>query len=278
LKVLKTIFQLNNYIAEIKFKNLKIGFVPTMGALHFGHLSLIERSNQECDITISSIFVNPTQFNNTKDLEKYPKPIETDLELLQKIGCDAVFNPSTEDVYPKDDQEWFYDIGYLNTILEGSFRPGHFLGVTQIVYKLFNLVKPDIAYFGQKDYQQYLVIKQLVKDFNFPIRVIACPIVREESGLALSSRNVRLTQTELSNSLVIYNSLNFLKDNYSGEKIVDLISRAQKMYENIAGIELEYLEIRQQETLKTYQNQMKAIALIACQVGNTRLIDNMMLS
>ena len=278
MKVIKTIFQLQNHIAEIKLKSLKIGFVPTMGALHLGHLSLIEKSKRECDITIASIFVNPTQFNNPADLEKYPKPIEFDLELLEKAGCDAVFNPDVEEIYGNEETDWEYNIGYLNTILEGSFRPGHYLGVTQIVNKLFSLVQPDTAYFGQKDYQQYLVIKQMTKDLNLPIKVVACPIVREESGLALSSRNIRLNTSELKTALVIYQSLLFLKSSFLKTKTSDLIQQVKANFENLDGVNLEYLEIREAETLKPFQGNNPAIALIACQVGETRLIDNMMLS
>jgi pantoate--beta-alanine ligase len=278
LKVIKTSIQLKVFIEELKVKNLKIGFVPTMGALHLGHLSLIDFAKKESDFTIASIFVNPTQFNNSADLDKYPRPLANDLDLLEQAGCDAVFVPDVAEMYPKDDIKWSYQVGYLNTILEGRFRAGHYLGVTQIVYKLFNLVKPDIAFFGQKDYQQYLVIKQMIKDFNLPINIIACPIIREESGLALSSRNIRLSTTELQKSLVIYQSLMFLKNNFTNDRLDELINKAKDLYNDIEGVALEYIEVREQETLKTYQNSGKAIALVACKVGETRLIDNMMLS
>lgn len=278
MKVIKTSIQLKVFIEELKVKNLKIGFVPTMGALHLGHLSLIGFAKKESDFTIASIFVNPTQFNNSADLDKYPRPLANDLDLLEQVGCDAVFVPDVAEMYPKDDIKWSYQVGYLDTILEGRFRAGHYLGVTQIVYKLFNLVKPDIAFFGQKDYQQYLVIKQMIKDFNLPINIIACPIIREESGLALSSRNIRLSTTELQKSLVIYQSLMFLKKNFTSDHLEELINEVQNLYKDIDGVALEYIEVREQETLKAYQNSGKAIALVACKVGETRLIDNMMLS
>lgn len=278
MKVIKTSIQLKVLIEELKVKNLKIGFVPTMGALHLGHLSLIGFAKKESDFTIASIFVNPTQFNNSADLDKYPRPLANDLDLLEQVGCDAVFVPDVAEMYPKDDIKWSYQVGYLDTILEGRFRAGHYLGVTQIVYKLFNLVKPDIAFFGQKDYQQYLVIKQMIKDFNLPINIIACPIIREESGLALSSRNIRLSTTELQKSLVIYQSLMFLKKNFTSDHLEELINKVQNLYKDIDGVALEYIEVREQETLKAYQNSGKAIALVACKVGETRLIDNMMLS
>lgn len=278
MKVIKTSIQLKVLIEVLKVKNLKIGFVPTMGALHLGHLSLIGFAKKESDFTIASIFVNPTQFNNSADLDKYPRPLANDLDLLEQAGCDAVFIPDVAEMYPKDDIKWSYQVGYLDTILEGRFRAGHYLGVTQIVYKLFNLVKPDIAFFGQKDYQQYLVIKQMIKDFNLPINIIACPIIREESGLALSSRNIRLSTTELQKSLVIYQSLMFLKKNFTSDHLEELINKVQNLYKDIDGVALEYIEVREQETLKDYQNSGKAIALVACKVGETRLIDNMMLS
>jgi pantoate--beta-alanine ligase len=278
LRVIKTSIQLKVFVEELKLKNVKIGFVPTMGALHSGHLSLINFAKKECNFTIASIFVNPTQFNNSADLEKYPRPLTNDLDLLEQVGCDAVFVPDVPDMYPEHNLPWTYEVGYLDTILEGSFRSGHYLGVTQIVYKLFELVKPDLAYFGQKDYQQFLVIKKLVKDFNLPINIVACPIIREDSGLALSSRNIRLNTTELKKSLVIYRSLMFLKDNFVEDNADSLIKEAQNLYKNIDGVTLEYIEIREQETLKPYQNNGKAIALVACKVGETRLIDNMMLS
>ena len=278
MKVIKTSIQLKVFIEELKVKNLKIGFVPTMGALHLGHLSLIGFAKKESDFTIASIFVNPTQFNNSADLDKYPRPLANDLDLLEQVGCDAVFVPDVAEMYPKDDIKWSYQVGYLDTILEGRFRAGHYLGVTQIVYKLFNLVKPDIAFFGQKDYQQYLVIKQMIKDFNLPINIIACPIIREESGLALSSRNIRLSTTELQKSLVIYQSLMFLKKNFTSDHLEELINEVQNLYKDIDGVALEYIEVREQETLKAYQNSGKAIALVACKVGETRMIDNMMLS
>ena len=278
MKVIKTSIQLKVLIEVLKVKNLKIGFVPTMGALHLGHLSLIGFAKKESDFTIASIFVNPTQFNNSADLDKYPRPLANDLDLLEQAGCDAVFIPDVAEMYPKDDIKWSYQVGYLDTILEGRFRAGHYLGVTQIVYKLFNLVKPDIAFFGQKDYQQYLVIKQMIKDFNLPINIIACPIIREESGLALSSRNIRLSTTELQKSLVIYQSLMFLKKNFTSDHLEELINKVQNLYKDIDGVALEYIEVREQETLKAYENSGKAIALVACKVGETRLIDNMMLS
>jgi pantoate--beta-alanine ligase len=281
LKIFKTQIQLTNYLNALDNPDLKIGLVPTMGALHQGHISLINQSKEICNITIASIFVNPTQFNNPIDLLKYPKPISQDIAMLEIAGCDILFNPEKEEIYKDDEEVWNYEVGKLNSLLEGEFRPGHYLGVTQIVYKFFNWVKPDFAFFGQKDYQQYLVIKKMVKDFDLKINVVACPIVREEDGLAMSSRNIRLNADERNKALIINNSLKFLKVNFDKLTLSDLKQQAKAFYLNISGVELEYLKICKQNTLEEITNvedYANAIALIACYVGDTRLIDNMMLS
>ncbi len=281
MKVFRTQKQLTNFLGTLNNSILKIGFVPTMGALHQGHISLIEQSKEICDITIASIFVNPTQFNNPADLLKYPKPIQQDITMLEKAGCDILFNPEPKDVYTNEKETWNYNVGELDSLLEGEFRPGHYLGVTQIVYKLFNWVKPDVAFFGQKDYQQYLVIKKMVEDFNLDIEVVACSIVRENDGLAMSSRNTRLNVEERNNAIVINKSLKFLKENFDKLKLSELKEKAKNLYADISGVELEYLKICKQNTLREITNQedkANAIALVACYVGETRLIDNMMLS
>lgn len=281
MKIFKTQKQLTNYLNALDNPDLKIGLVPTMGALHQGHISLINQSKEICDITIASIFVNPTQFNNPNDLLKYPKPISQDIAMLEEAGCDILFNPEIGEVYKDDKEVWNYEVGKLNSLLEGEFRPGHYLGVTQIVYKLFNWVKPDVAFFGQKDYQQYLVIKKMVSDFDLKIDVVACPIVREEDGLAMSSRNVRLNADERKKALIIYNSLKFLKANFDKLTLSDLMQQAKAFYLNISGVELEYLKICKQNTLQEItdgEDHANVIALVACYVGETRLIDNMMIS
>ncbi|MDA9554830.1 pantoate--beta-alanine ligase, partial [Pelobium sp.] len=187
MKIIKTQLELSNYLQSLREKGLSIGLVPTMGALHQGHISLIEECKATCDTTVVSIFVNPTQFNNPDDLLKYPKPIEKDIQMLQQANCDVLFLPEVEEMYAKN-EEWSYEVGDLDSILEGEFRPGHYKGVTQIVYKLFKAVKPNYAFFGQKDYQQFLVIKKMNEDFKLGIHLVPCPIIRENDGLALSSR------------------------------------------------------------------------------------------
>lgn len=281
MKIFKTHKQLTSHLGNLNNPKLKIGLVPTMGALHQGHISLINQSKEICGITVVSIFVNPTQFNNPNDLLRYPKPIEQDIAMLEKAGCDILFNPETEEVYADVNETWNYNVGGLDSLLEGEFRPGHYLGVTQIVHKLFNWVKPDVTFFGQKDYQQYLVIKKMAKDFNLNIDVIACPIIREKNGLAMSSRNMRLNADESQKALIINQSLKFLKTNFDKLTLSELIEKAKAFYVGISGVKLEYLKICKQNSLQEItkkKDKSDAIALIACYVGKTRLIDNMMLS
>jgi pantoate--beta-alanine ligase len=281
LKIFKTQKQFTNYLETLNNQELKVGLVPTMGALHQGHISLINQSKDICDITVASIFVNPTQFNNPEDLIKYPKSIEQDITMLEKAGCDILFNPETEEVYADDNETWNYNIGELDSLLEGEFRQGHYLGVTQIVYKLLSWAKPNFAFFGQKDYQQYLVIKKMVNDFNLDVDIIACPIIREADGLAMSSRNMRLNADEHQKALIINKSLKFLKANFDKLKLSELMKEAKTFFNDISGVELEYLKICKQNSLQEItkdKDKPNAIALIACYVGQTRLIDNMMLS
>ncbi len=275
MKTFNTKEKLAEYLNSVKGVNIKIGLVPTMGALHQGHLSLIKASKEKCDLTIATIFVNPTQFNSPDDLLKYPKPIEKDQDLLKEAGCDVLFNPEVEDMYEAG-EKWDYQVGELNSVLEGEFRPGHYQGVTQIVYKLFTLIKPDCAFFGQKDYQQFLVINEMTKDFNLNIELEACPIIRETDGLAMSSRNIRLSSDERTKSLQLYKSLSFIKENYGKLPNERLLTEAKKFY-NDELLELEYLEIVSRKELEPVNTQSEAIALVACMVGATRLIDNMML-
>lgn len=259
----------------LDLKKINIGLVPTMGALHLGHISLVEIAKQHCDITIATIFVNPTQFNNTEDLLKYPKTFEEDKQLLIKAGCDVLFSPDVEEMY-QPNEVWEYEVGALNTILEGKFRPGHYQGVTQIVYKLFDLVKPDYAFFGQKDYQQFLVISKMAKDFDLNIHLRACPIIREADGLAMSSRNIRLNAKEREKSLQLHKCLQYIKQNYGNCTNNQLVLDAKSFFEDEL-LALEYLEIVDRESLQPISNFGDAIVLVACSVGATRLIDNMML-
>ena len=254
-----------------------IGFVPTMGALHQGHLSLISLARQQNDEIACSIFVNPTQFNDPKDLEKYPRTIESDIKLLEQAGCDVLFNPSVNEIYDGDDQ-WHLDIGETEFLLEGKFRPGHYQGVTQVVYKLFNIVKPDEAFFGQKDYQQFLVISKMVDHFKMPVKLVMCPILREPDGLAMSSRNIHLSATDRLHALVLSKTLNWVMENFRIHEISRLKEKAEQMIGREDDVELDYFEIADGDTLHpATENSKKIVALVAAKVGKTRLIDNVLL-
>ena len=250
-----------------------------MGALHAGHISLLEIALKENDVVICSIFVNPTQFNDPKDLEKYPRPIEKDTELLEKAGCRILFLPEVEDIYG-DNTPWTHTFGELENIWEGAMRPGHFKGVGQVVYKLFNIVKPDNAYFGQKDFQQTLIIKRLIQDFKLPIELHICPIIREKNGLAMSSRNIRLNDAEHLASGKIYEALMSVKTGIDNQEFdfENLLAKANAILQSIPSIQLEYIDLVNPETLqkvlKINQND-KLLMIIAVKFGTTRLIDNM---
>jgi len=256
-----------------------IGFVPTMGALHAGHLSLIEASKRENQLTACSIFVNPTQFNNPKDLEKYPRTVERDIELLKKSGCDIVFIPDAKGMYEHESTIKF-DFGELDKILEGKFRPGHFSGVALVVSKLFHIVNPTIAYFGQKDFQQFKIIETMVNELKFNLQLKAMPILREADGLAMSSRNMRLGKNEREKAIVFYQSLIEAKKLLlNGEKISRIKEIIKQKCESIDGVKLEYLELTNFENLKSAENvDHETILLIAGYVGEVRLIDNLLLN
>ena len=279
MKIAKTKTELYNYLSLLKIDNVKLGLVPTMGALHNGHISLVNQSKRKCDFTVVSIFVNPTQFNNVNDLLKYPKPIEQDIKMLEEAGCDLLFHPDADEIYSTN-EVWNYEVGELDSLLEGEFRPGHYQGVTQIVFKLFDLIKPQFAFFGQKDYQQFLVIQKMNLDLGLGIEIEACPIIREADGLAMSSRNIRLNADERKTALIIYQSLVFLKNNFNKFPLNQLLAKAKKLYDGEDLLKLEYLKICNIQTLKEIKekNNEGCIALIACFVGETRLIDNMILS
>lgn len=248
-----------------------------MGALHQGHLSLLRQSQQFCDITVCSIFVNPTQFNNPDDLEKYPRPIEHDIKQLEAAGCDILFNPEVGEMYAGNEQ-WHIDLGQLEHLLEGEFRPGHYQGVTQVVYKLFDIVKPDMAFFGQKDYQQFLVISKMVQIKQLPVKLQMCPIEREPEGLAMSSRNIHLTPADREHALVLSKALKFVVDHYNGSNLQQVKAQASEMIRNEPGVKLDYFEIADGETLLPATDDTPGIvALTAAEVGTTRLIDNMII-
>ena len=261
---------------------LSIGFVPTMGALHEGHLSLIKKARQENDKVICSIFINPTQFNDKKDLINYPKKTSYDIELLKENNCDLVFIPSTKEMYPNkiNGKTYVKDIGEIIKKMEGQSRPGHFNGVCTIVEKLFLLVKPNNAYFGQKDYQQLAVIKKLTQSKNLGVNIISCPTIREKNGLAMSSRNILLNQEERKISAEIYKTLLLAKKVYKKVSVDELKNELSKKISSVDGLKLEYIEVVDMITLNDiidYKNG-SAIICIAVFVGNVRLIDNMILN
>ncbi|WP_099372084.1 pantoate--beta-alanine ligase [Sphingobacterium sp. 1.A.5] len=281
MKIFRTKQELQQELSGIRKENKVITLVPTMGALHEGHLSLINYAKPSTDVTICSIFVNPTQFNDPKDLEKYPRPIENDIALLESVGCDILFLPSVEEMYPENDPQWQIDLGDLDRIWEGEHRPGHFQGVTQIVYKLFDLVKPNQACFGQKDFQQVMVIQRMLEIKNLDIKLLICPIVRNEKGLALSSRNARLTEAGKENALTLIKSLRYIKDNLDTQSVEELLEGAKAIIASNPEVELEYLSICETKSLTPVtklEEGKKYVGLIAAWVENVRLIDNILLS
>ncbi len=275
------ISELQEFLAQIRANKKSIGFVPTMGALHPGHISLINTSKIVCNVTICSIFVNPTQFNDKNDLERYPKTPQIDIDLLKNAGCDAVFMPSAEEMYPVKD-ETLFDFGYLDKILEGKHRPGHFNGVAIVVSKFFNIVKPDQAFFGGKDYQQVMIIKALTKKLDLNIKIVVCPTLREKDGLAMSSRNTLLNAKEREVAKIIPKLMNqVLPLKEKGMQIEEIKAHIVSELNKRGNYELDYFAICDTETLKELNSFSEAkhhIALIACYVGKIRLIDNLLLS
>ena len=276
MKLVHTIQELRAELDIQRKAGKKIGFVPTMGALHEGHASLVRRAVSENDVVVVSDFVNPTQFNDKNDLLKYPRTLEADCELLEKEGAAYVFAPSVEEVYPEPDTRQF-SYAPLDTVMEGKYRPGHFNGVCQVVSKLFMMVEPDKAYFGEKDFQQLAIIREMVKQMNFPLEIVGCPIVREADGLALSSRNARLSEKERLQALSISKTL-FQSKEYAATHTVE---ETQKFVEDgIAaseGLELEYFELVDGTTLQkisTWDETNYAVGCITVYCGEVRLIDN----
>lgn len=277
--IFEDIIALKNHL-KLEKQQKSIGFVPTMGALHQGHLSLIDRAKAENDVVVCSIFVNPTQFNNAEDLKKYPKTIEEDKKLLEAHHCDILFLPDTKTMYPAPTQTSF-SFGHLEQTMEGEHRSGHFNGVALIVSKLFHLVKPHRAYFGQKDLQQYLIIHQLVQDLLFDLEVVCCPIVRESDGLAMSSRNLRLSPTQRPIAGKIYEALmlarHSLLEGYGVNKTKQTI---QKFFDDLNDLQLEYFEIVKSKTLEpanVVDDTFQVSLCIAAFLGDIRLIDNVFL-
>lgn len=278
MKIFTTKHEVEQYLQQLRAAGQTIGFVPTMGALHQGHISLIAQAQQQANVVVCSIFVNPTQFNDPKDLEKYPRPIEADIEKLEAAGCDVLFNPPVTEMYAGN-EKWHLNIGPLEHLLEGKFRPGHYQGVMQVVHKLFSIVNPDFAFFGQKDYQQIMVINQMVNLLNLPVKLVMCPILREPEGLAMSSRNVHLTAIDHEHALVLSRALQQAKTGFEeGETLNDIQQHAVNLISAEAGTELEYFELTDGQTLQpATANSSSIVALVAARVGHTRLIDNVII-
>ena len=267
---------------ELKKQGKKIGFVPTMGYLHQGHLSLVEIAKKNVDIVVVSIFVNPTQFGPNEDFQKYPRDFNRDCELLKPYNVDYIFYPSIDDIYPKNFSTYVEETE-ISQVLEGKYRPTHFKGVTTIVNILFNIVKPDIAVFGQKDAQQLAIISKMVKDLMMNIEIIPAPIVRENDGLAMSSRNVYLSAEERNDALVLFKSLSYAKDLIvKGERNCDVIrNKGMEILTSVSTSNPDYFEIVEAESFKfidRLENGKKYYLLAACRIGSTRLIDNFLIN
>ncbi len=257
----------------------RLGLVPTMGALHEGHLSLVRAAKAQCDAVVVSLFVNPTQFGPTEDLARYPRPFERDRELLEKEGIAILFAPSAEEMYPAGDATWVVVEG-LSEKLDGHSRPGHFRGVTTVVSKLFHILEPDVAFFGQKDAAQCVVIRRMVRDLSFPVRIVTCPIVREPDGLAMSSRNAYLSPKEHRSALVLRRSLDRMEDQFRGgeRSAAKLRTAAREIFAQEAAVRVDYIEIVDPDTLDSIQQiQSATLVAVAAYVGATRLIDNTIL-
>ena len=277
MKVLKSKKTLIDYVERQREMGKKIGFAPTMGALHQGHLSLYKAAKKENDEVISSIFVNPTQFNNPDDFQKYPKTLEIDLELLEKAGVDAVYVPNVEEMYPDGLNSKKYDFDGLENEMEGKYRPGHFDGVGTIVEELFRQVQPHNAYFGEKDYQQLAIIKKMVEKTKLPVKIHGVPTLREEDGLAMSSRNVRLTETQRKEATIIYETLTKVKEWFKVISLEEIKQKVTDIFRN-SNFELEYFVIADEEMLKeanAIDENKEYRAFIVAYADTVRLIDNM---
>jgi pantoate--beta-alanine ligase len=280
MKVVETIKQVRDSVKAARGRGKKIGFVPTMGALHTGHVSLIERAAKDCDYVVVSIFVNPTQFGPGEDFKKYPRPLQADLQICKKAGVDLVFAPSPRQMYGKDNLSWV-TVEKLSEPLCGRFRPGHFRGVTTVCCKLFNVVLPDAAYFGQKDAQQAVVVKRMVADLNMPLKIVVCPTVREANGLAMSSRNQYMTPQQRKDAALIYESLQKCRQmiKQGGRDAGKIKSQMRKILNRIPSAEIQYVSIVDAETLQYLdQARGKILAAVAVKIGRTRLIDNILIN
>ncbi|MGC4104663.1 pantoate--beta-alanine ligase [Ferruginibacter sp.] len=277
----KQISALKAFISQNKQEGNSIGFVPTMGALHNGHISLISNCKSQNQITVCSIFVNPSQFNDPKDFEKYPVTLEKDIDMLEKNGCDVLFLPSVNEIYPNGfSNPPHYDLGYLETVLEGQYRPGHFQGVCQVVHRLLDIVQPHNLYLGQKDYQQCMVIKKLVELTKMEVQVVINPTLREADGLAMSSRNMRLSEKERQQAVRISETLLFIQQHIKPGFTGDLKQRAVQ-YLTAEGFKVDYVEIATAASLEiidSWDGNTPLVALAAAYLNEVRLIDNMLLN
>ena len=283
MKIFKKPAALQSFLRTKRSVNKKVGFVPTMGALHAGHISLLAAAKQANDIAVCSIFVNPTQFNDPEDFKKYPVTLEKDILLFEAAGCDVLFIPEVNDIYPNGTNNLrHYDLGFLETVLEGKFRPGHFQGVCQVVHRLLDIVLPDNLYLGQKDYQQCMVIKRLIEIIrpDNKINVNICPTLRETDGLAMSSRNVRLSPGERNDATTISAALGYIQDNVKSGSMDEIKKKARQMLLD-KGFKIDYLEIADANTLEPverWDGKSKIVSLAAAFIGNVRLIDNMLVN
>jgi len=272
--------ELKRRIDYFKSAGKVVGLVPTMGSLHDGHVSLIKIAKEHCDVVICSIYINPTQFNDQKDFENYPKNLSNDFEILKSIDCDFAFTPDATEIYPDGLKKNEYEIGILGEIMEGKFRKGHFNGVIQVVKRLFDLVNPDVAVFGMKDFQQLAIIYWMIDHFKYNIKIIGAPIFRESDGLAMSSRNIRLSNEERRIALNLSKTLFYIQDNYRKISLSELKRSAEERLKAVDNLNLEYLEIADLTTLQTVSkidSANSAGVFIAANVGEVRLIDNVVL-
>lgn len=280
MRIFKKASAINKYLLQNKNNGATIGFVPTMGALHQGHISLLETAKKNCSLVVSSIFVNPTQFNDKSDFENYPVTIESDIDKLERAGCDVLFLPTVTEIYPEEEAvKKSYNLGYLETVLEGKYRPGHFQGVCQVVHRLLNIIPANNLYLGQKDYQQCMVIKKMLQLTKINTQIIICPTLREDDGLAMSSRNMRLNDTERKKSAAIFEALSFIKNNITPGDINPL---KKQVFLNLVdkGFKPDYVEIASADNLSIkdeWDGKIKLVALIAAFNGKVRLIDNLLL-
>lgn len=277
--VVKSVNELKKQVGRLRDEHKSIGFVPTMGALHQGHLQLVSRCVAENDACVVSLFINPTQFNDKNDFNRYPRTLENDTALLASVGCAIVFAPSAEEMYTPSEMEtvFDFDFGGLDEVMEGIFRPGHFNGVVQVVSKLFSLVTPDKAYFGEKDFQQLAIIRRMVQVMIFPIEIVGCPIVREKSGLALSSRNALLSEQERTTAAVIYRTLSESKQLMHEKTVAETKAWVIDRLNAIDGLKVEYYEIVNGNSLQSITDWSDADYVVGCVTvycGKVRLIDN----